>query len=558
MIFRATHKKFNSQQHNETNPKFSGGCNRGLFPHRGSFCLGDPVQITSLSATTLERSGYLEIFGTNFATDGSVLIDGPAAPVADWQSIKIVAYVPEASQLASVPVQVVNTLGESSNSVNLTVTARQADGRVNWRFCQNGPYSKVRPVIGPDGTIYSIDVFSHLYALTSDGGLKWLVRGAGTKALAVGADGSVYTASESDIKAFNPDGTSKWTFVENPIALFLVGMSVGPDGNIYIVATQGVGAFSLTPGGVLRWKQPEPYDAQQPVEYQEILFGPNGTTTQLYYYANSHLKALRLDGGLAFTIASDFGEPALNPFDGSIHAPYGAYSSSGSLMWIFSSPYSYNISSPPDIGNDGTHYLVQNTIELFGLTTGGIQIWHLTMKDTGDGPIVDPQNTQIVLGSATTLDNAGYIKSVSTQDGHELWRVTLPAEAGFNQMPDSRARFSPDGTTAYMMTATATGDNNTSRSFVYALDASLDTATDTIAITGAQYNTARGLLQVKATDSDPSATLQVYVTSTNTLIGTLAKKGTGYVGKFSWPSNPLNITVTSSLGGSASANVRAK
>jgi hypothetical protein len=180
------------------------------------------------------------------------------------------------------------------------------------------------------------------------------------------------------------------------------------------------------------------------------------------------------------------------------------------------------------------------------------------MKDTGDGPIVDPQNTQIVLGSATTLDNAGYIKSVSTQDGHELWRVTLPAEAGFNQMPDSRARFSPDGTTAYMMTATATGDNNTSRSFVYALDASLDTATDTIAITGAQYNTARGLLQVKATDSDPSATLQVYVTSTNTLIGTLAKKGTGYVGKFSWPSNPLNITVTSSLGGSASANVRAK
>jgi hypothetical protein len=280
--------------------------------------------------------------------------------------------------------------------------------------------------------------------------------------------------------------------------------------------------------------------------------------TQLYYYANSHLKALRLDGGSAFTIASDFGQPAVSPFDGSIHAPYGAYSSSGSLMWIFSSPYSYNISSPPDIGNDGTHYLVQNTIELFGLTTGGIQIWHLTMKDTGDGPIVDPQNTQIVLGSATTLDNAGYIKSVSTQDGHELWRVTLPAEAGFNQMPDSRARFSPDGTTAYMMTATATGDNNTSRSFVYALDASLDTATDTIAITGAQYNTARGLLQVKATDSDPSATLQVYVTSTNTLIGTLAKKGTGYVGKFSWPSNPLNITVTSSLGGSASANVRAK
>src|ERR1051326_2825379 len=83
-----------------------------------------PGQITALSATTLERSGYLEISGTNFGTNGSVLIDGLAAPVADWRNTKIVAYVPEAAQLASVPVQIVNTLGEPSNSLNVTVTAR--------------------------------------------------------------------------------------------------------------------------------------------------------------------------------------------------------------------------------------------------------------------------------------------------------------------------------------------------------------------------------------------------------------------------------------------------
>jgi PQQ-like domain/IPT/TIG domain len=517
-----------------------------------------PGQITALSATTLDRSGYLEISGTNFGTDGSVLIDGFAAPVADWQSRKIIAYVPEAAQLASVPVQVVNTLGEPSNSLNLTVTARQPDGRTNWRFRQDGPYSKVRPVIGPDGTIYSIDAFFHLYALTPDGGLKWVVRGAGDKALAVGADNTVYTASESDIKAFNSDGTSKWTYVENPMALFLVGMSVGPDGNIYVVATEGVGAFSLTPDGVLRWKQPEPYDAQQPVQYQELVFGLNGTTTQLYYYANSHLKALRLDGTTAWTLNSDFGQPAVSPLDGSIHAPYGAYSSNGPLMWIFSSPYPYNTSSPPDISSDGTHYFVQNTIELFGLTPTGTQKWHVTMRDSGDNAIVDPQNTQLVLGSATTLNNAGYIKSASTADGHELWRVTLPKEAYFNQFPDSRARFSPDGTTAYVITATATGDNNTSRSFVYALDAKLGTATDVVTVTAAQYDSARSLLQIKATDSDPNATLQAYVTSTNALIGNLNKNATGYVGKFSWPSNPVNITVKSNLGGSASVNVRVK
>ena len=47
--------------------------------------------IAALSATTLERSGYLEMTGTNFGSDGTVLIDGVSAPVADWQSTKIVA-----------------------------------------------------------------------------------------------------------------------------------------------------------------------------------------------------------------------------------------------------------------------------------------------------------------------------------------------------------------------------------------------------------------------------------------------------------------------------------
>jgi len=43
---------------------------------------------------------------------------------------------------------------------------------------------------------------------------------------------------------------------------------------------------------------------------------------------------------------------------------------------------------------------------------------------------------------------------------------------GFNQFVSTRARFTADGQTAYVITATATGDNNTSRSFVYSLNAS--------------------------------------------------------------------------------------
>ena len=455
-----------------------------------------PGQITSLSTATLERSGYLEIFGENFGGDGTVLIGGVSAPVADWQNTRIVAYVPESTPLTSVPVQLMNGSGEASNALNLTVTARQSNGRVNWRFRQDGPYSQVRPVIGPDGTVYSIDAFNHLYALTPSGGLKWLVRGAGSGGLAVGPDGAIYCASETTIKAFNPDGSPRWTFAENPGALFLVGISVGPDGNIYVVATEGVGAFSLTPAGTLRWAHPEPYDARHPVIYQELVFGLNGNTPQLYFFANHHLKAYRLDGSNVFTLDMDFGQPSVAP-NGSIHGSYASFSPvNGSTQWFFSSPYSYNVATPSDIGADGTHYFVQNLGELFALNSNGSVRWHRTLDQAFAGPIVDPANTQLILGSATTLDNPGYIISASTQDGHQLWRVDLPPEDGFNQSTDTRARFSPDGAAAYMITFTATGDNNTSRSFVYSLNTSADGAPMPTSVVSRKVHGSAGVFDI--------------------------------------------------------------
>jgi hypothetical protein len=447
-----------------------------------------PGIINSLSANMLSRSGFLEIFGSNFGGDGTVLIGDIQAPVADWTSTRIVAYVPEAAPLTLLPVQVINGAG-GSNTKSLSVTARPAGANpVNWRFRMDGPYSEVRPAVGPDQTVYAIDAFQHLYALAPNGGLKWLVRGAGDKGVAVGADGTVYVASESFINAFNPDGSAKWRFVQNPRAMICLGVSVGPDGNIYSVGTEGPGVFSLTPAGALRWQQPENY-ARPIVDYGEIVFGPNGSQQQLYFYANNHLRAMRLDGSSVFMnstgIVSQL-KPGMQPVvgpDGSVHTVLSAYTPSGSALWSFPTPYPYNVFTPADIGSDGIHYFVQNLIQLFALNTNGSQRWHTTLSSYVGGPIVDSLNSQLVMGSAGTLDHPGFVLSVSAKDGHELWRVTLPAEDptvfnsalgifGFNQFVSTRARFTADGQTAYVMTATATGDNNTSKSFVYSLDAS--------------------------------------------------------------------------------------
>ena len=80
--------------------------------------------------------------------------------------------------------------------------------------------------------------------------------------------------------------------------------------------------------------------------------------------------------------------------------------------------------------------------------------------------------------------------------------------------------------------------------------------TDTVTITKAEYQTGNRRLRVEATSTNSTATLQVFVTSTNQLIGTLANNGGGrFRGQFSWPVNPQTITVKSSFGGQATRTV---
>ncbi|MCZ7574505.1 MAG: S8 family serine peptidase [Ardenticatenaceae bacterium] len=82
---------------------------------------------------------------------------------------------------------------------------------------------------------------------------------------------------------------------------------------------------------------------------------------------------------------------------------------------------------------------------------------------------------------------------------------------------------------------------------------------DTVNITRAEYTVSKQKLRVEATSTNASATLQLFVTATNELIGTLTNNGGGkYGGQFTWPVNPQNITVKSSSGGSDSANVTLK
>jgi hypothetical protein len=82
---------------------------------------------------------------------------------------------------------------------------------------------------------------------------------------------------------------------------------------------------------------------------------------------------------------------------------------------------------------------------------------------------------------------------------------------------------------------------------------------DTVAITRAEYEASKRTLRVEASSTRSTATLQVFVTSTGQLIGTLTNGGGGkYTGQFSVSSNPGSVTVKSSLGGSATRTLSVK
>jgi hypothetical protein len=66
-------------------------------------------------------------------------------------------------------------------------------------------------------------------------------------------------------------------------------------------------------------------------------------------------------------------------------------------------------------------------------------------------------------------------------------------------------------------------------------------------------------LSVQATSSSQTATLRVLVSATGALIGTLSNRGGGrYEGTFNAATNPQNITVSSSLNGTARRAVTVK
>ena len=509
-------------------------------------------KIDGLSVSSAARSGLIIVSGRNFGSSSEtvvVKIGGVEAPLARLSATRIAVYIPETAELGSQSLKVSTGSGESNlQTINVVQQPAQV-GRVRWRFQLASQYASHRPVIGADGTIYVYDVGGFLYALNPNGSLRWIFdvnTTGGHYELgppAIGQDGTIYIPASlpngagtfpGGIVAVNPDGTLKWKFSQ-PAGLggrtIIAGPGVGADGNIYAVIDRGgLGVFSLTPAGTLRWNDATYFSVLGPLGF-EIAF--DNARGQFYFQDDQtagepqgKLWAYDFNGNRRFSaITTIEAQPVVAPLSGNVYTHIfpsnignllRAFSPQGDVLWNFAGYPSTNTVSKPDAGADDAAYAVINLSNLYAINPNGTQRWRLQNRGILNDPVVSPQNDLIFIGGVITYGERGYFMGVGT-DGNPRWRVDLPDENGAGEYgqvrPISRARFSPDGQTAYISADIAGISPNEDRSYFYAIDttANAPVTPPTVQITnptsGSTHSPPTSNIIVRANASDADGTI---------------------------------------------------
>ena len=331
-----------------------------------------------------------------------------------------------------------------------------------------------------------------------------------------GGGGGVASTADFRLSRFNPDGSLDPTFG--------VGGNVDLDFN---GSGDGVYALALTAEEKIlaagRSRSSSPGDLTQD-NFAVARFNPDGSVDSTFGTGGKVTTDFNQEVDLGFAIVlqadnkfivSGQAVPMTNFFDFGLVR----YNENGSLDATF--------------GNGGK---VSTNFE-FGADVA------FAVKVQADGKIVAAG----VKGGTSTLFGLARYNANGTLD--PSFGGDGKVETFFNGIDQARAlQIQPDG--KLVAAGTANGGAIIGQ---FALARYLAIAADTVTITRAVYS--RSSLTVQATSSDPAATLQVFVTSTDELIGTLTQRGTRYSGRFRLPANPEMITVKSSSGGSATAVV---
>jgi hypothetical protein len=444
--------------------------------------------IASVEPAAQARSARIVIKGGGFgAAMGTVTVGGVNAPVTQWADGQVNAYVPEAAALGAADVVVRPAAGGESNAAPVTVNARPAaQGRIQWKFQADDLYLMTQPAVGPDGTVYVVGALSHLYALTPDGGLKWVRNNVGAfRAPSVAADGTVYiTDINGLVTAVNPDGSTRWSYAGPANAgTIWIGPNVGPDGNIYGVCQvnptigSNFGAFAVSPQGQLLWNTPNFYNFRHMPYAWEVVFGRPATAGEgkIFFASGMGLPsegdhgvhALETGGGEELWRQDGLGQVTVAA-DGNVYTKgaggnnhIGSYTPGGQTRWTFSyTTLGAQPGSDLGVAPDGSCFMTTNTGPKFNAINGNgsfrYQLTTWPWKYTY--PNVRPDGNVVVVQAAyqASFGTPSQVRGLNPQNGASLWSVNLDTQGEVLMAQVWAGEFRPDGAAIYVPT---TGNN---------------------------------------------------------------------------------------------------
>ncbi len=138
-------------------------------------------------------------------------------------------------------------------SMDRYLYALYSNGTLRWRFA-TGSEIKGSASIAPDGTIYVPSFDGYLYALYPNGTMKWQASTGGSIAaagVALAEDGTIYVGTEQ-LRAFYSNGTLKWTTNVHG-SIYGTVPAVSADGTIYVSASGSL--VAVNPDGTELWRK---------------------------------------------------------------------------------------------------------------------------------------------------------------------------------------------------------------------------------------------------------------------------------------------------------------
>ena len=353
----------------------------------------------------------------------------------------------------------------------MTFAAVAQTGEVLWKFDLSN-ISGAFVTVAADGTIYTVD-WDRLWAINPNGTVKWTFEDAGAagglsvagsgQPVALLPDGRIVVAAGHTIWALHTDGTVAWSFswdggFKNQIDN---GPGIGPDGNIYATTALndgfGLGVFSLTPDGELRWQdEPDPTmiilnaSHNQRVRFTQtrLIFGFVNTSGSQAVYAYD------FDGSQTnFIDYTCLSSPRTDEVDRLLLAGVCGLQAidleTDSILWTVGlGP----VNMTPIAGSDGVVYSGNWHGSISAIDPQGQILW--TSPEVGlQRTLAVSDEHGMFLYAGENFGEPNWFGAVDITSGQELFSIPFETVSGHNELGwSNEAAFSPDGRIAYFTT----------------------------------------------------------------------------------------------------------